>query len=237
MEDESSFTLLLTHVPLYKPEGVCIDPPFFDFHSSDGREGNYKSGGLKEQNHLSDHVSRSGILEGIYGMTANRKAAGNGKGRRGLVLTGHDHEGCDVWHYIPDHDGDKAVRDDHEDSESKSWSSVPWRDANMSASYTGVREITFRSMMGQFGGNAGLLSLWFDFDRNEWQYEVQMCQLGVQHIWWGIHVLNIVTLFVTLVWLLSSYLAVPSTVTDGRDSKVVSSKAERKKVLDGKKSR
>ena len=107
----------------------------------------------------------------------------------------------------------------------------------MSASYTGVREITFRSMMGQFGGNAGLLSLWFDFDRNEWQYEVQMCQLGVQHIWWGIHVLNIVTLFVTLVWLLSSYLAVPSTVTDGRDSKVVSSKAERKKVLDGKKSR
>jgi hypothetical protein len=234
VEDKSSFTLVLTHVPLYKPEGVCVDPPFFDFHNSDDKEGDYKPGGLKEQNHLSDHVSRSGILEGIYGMTANRNAAGNGKGRKGVILTGHDHEGCDVWHYLPESSTENAVGKDSEELKFESWNSMPWRDANMSASYTGVREVTFRSMMGQFGGNAGLLSLWFDFDKHEWQHEVQMCELGVQHIWWGIHVLDLVTTCMTLVWLLSSYLAAPSTAASGRDKEVVSTPKENAKVPDEK---
>ena len=211
VEDRYSFTLLLTHVPLYKPEGVCVDAPFFDFHSSDDSEGEYKSGGLKEQNHLSDHVSRAGILEGIYGMTANRNAAGSGRGRRGLILTGHDHEGCDVWHYLPDSTGSTAVGQDDNDKKSDSWNSVQWRDANRTASHTGIREITLRSMMGEFGGNAGLLSLWFDFDQNEWQYEMQMCQLGIQHIWWGIHALDFITVSMMLLWFASSFLDLSST--------------------------
>jgi hypothetical protein len=217
VEDTSSFTLLLTHVPLYKPEGVCVDAPFADFHKSDDHEGGYKSGGLKEQNHLSDHVSRSGILEGIYGMTANRNAAGHGKGRKGLILTGHDHEGCDVWHYIPDASGKSVVGEEEEDVKSDSWNSVPWRNANTSASHTGVREITLRSMMGEFGGNAGLLSLWFDFNKNAWQYEMQMCQLGIQHIWWAIHALDFITICVTTLWLTLSFVGhspTPGTIKD-----------------------
>lgn len=232
VEDEGSFTLLLTHVPLYKPEGVCVDGPFFDFHGSDDSEGEYKSGGLKEQNHLSDHISRSGILEGVYGMTANRNAAGNGKGRKGLILTGHDHEGCDVWHHIPKQVGQTVVG--HEDMTSDSWNSVPWRDANMSTSHTGIREITLRSMMGQYGGNAGLLSLWFDFDKSEWQYEIQMCQLGIQHIWWGIHVLDCITICTTILWVASWALnssATPMMVTNAKFALI---KVENDEVQSGK---
>lgn len=214
VEDRSSFTLLLTHIPLYKPEGNCIDVPFFDFHHSDDSAGAYRSGGLKEQNHLSEHVSRSGILEGIYGMSANPDAAGNGKGRKGLILTGHDHEGCDVWHYLPELATDTSTSGQGADAEVKfgAWESIPWRNANISASHTGVREITLRSMMGEFGGNAGLLSLWFDFETKEWQYRMQMCRLGIQHFWWGVHVLDCITIFMALCWFAASHLgASPSS--------------------------
>lgn len=233
VEDKGSFTLLFTHVPLYKPEGVCVDAPLFDFHSSDDPDDEYKSGGLKEQNHLSEHISRSGILEGIYGMTANRNAPANGKGRQGLILTGHDHEGCDVWHHIPHHVGNTVVRQENEDMKSDSWNSLPWRDANISSSHTGVREITLRSMMGEFGGNAGLLSLWFDFDQGEWQYEMQMCQLGVQHIWWAIHALDCVTIMMVVLWLVSSYFGSPTTSGTGNDAKVAPAKAENDGVTSG----
>lgn len=226
VEDKGSFTLLLTHVPLYKPEGVCVDAPFFDFYSSDHHDGNYKSGGLKEQNHLSDHISRSGILEGIFGMTANQNAAGNGKGRKGLILTGHDHQGCDVWHYIPDPAGRTAVGHDQGDVNFDSWNSVPWCDANLTASHTGVREITLRSMMGDFGGNAGLLSLWFDFDENAWKYEIQMCQLGVQHIWWGIHALDCITICVAALWYASSCFGSSSSALTGANTEVDSTSAK-----------
>ncbi len=234
VEDKGSFTLLLTHVPLYKTEGICADAPFFDFHSSDDSDGVYKSGGLKEQNHLSEHVSRSGILEGIYGMTANRNAAGNGKGRKGLILTGHDHEGCDVWHHIPDSVDITTIGQDDEDTKSESWNSVAWRDANISTSHTGVREITLRSMMGEFGGNAGLLSLWFDFDKNEWQYEMQMCQLGVQHIWWGIHVLDCVTICMAMLWFVSSRSGSSAISSTEIDAKIASTKTENGEVVDRK---
>jgi hypothetical protein len=55
-------------------------------------------------------------------------------------------------------------------------------------------------MMGEFGGNAGLLSAWFDVDAGEWDYEITMCPAGVQHIWWAVHVLALVTLIVSLLW-------------------------------------
>jgi hypothetical protein len=246
VEDQTSFTLLLTHVPLYKPEGVCKDAPSFDFHSSDDADDEYKKGGLKEQNHLSDHVSRSGILEGIFGMSANRNAAGGGKGRKGLILTGHDHEGCDVFHYIPEHQ-DKDIGKSPAEKEDKrdAWDSIPWSDANKTSAHTGVREITLRSMMGEFGGNAGLLSVWFDYNKAEWQYDIQMCQLGIQHIWWAIHALDAVTMFVVLLWRVSWYLGSrsPDPVqpaanvlgsTNAEEKKASVAKAPASDVLDAK---
>ncbi|KAF7512543.1 hypothetical protein GJ744_000804 [Endocarpon pusillum] len=234
VEDKGSFTLLLTHIPLYKPEGNCIDAPFFDFHHSDDSAGAYRSGGLKEQNHLSEHVSRSGILEGIYGMSANPDAAGKGKGRKGLILTGHDHEGCDVWHYLPESATAPPTSGHRDDEEVKfgGWESIPWRSSNISASHTGVREITLRSMMGEFGGNAGLLSLWFDWESEEWQYEIQMCRLGIQHFWWGVHILDCITISMALWWLVASHLCDSPTSVEG--DKVAPERAVDGQVVTGK---
>lgn len=73
VEFEGHFTLILTHIPMYKPAGICVDAPFFDFHSQgDG-------GGLKEQYLLSGDASK-GLLEGIFGVSADTNAAANGLG-------------------------------------------------------------------------------------------------------------------------------------------------------------
>jgi hypothetical protein len=199
VEDQSSFTLLLTHLPLHKPAGVCVDAPYFDFFDFDDAEGRFKSGGVKEQNHLSDHGSWHGMLEGIFGFSHKPDAAGGGKGRNGLILTGHDHEGCDVWHHIP---ANATIADDKPEGadEKANWQAVPWARAEPETAHAGVREITLRSMMGEFGGNAGLLSVWFDFEAGRWKYEIQICKFGVQHIWWAVHILDIVTAVLGLYW-------------------------------------
>jgi hypothetical protein len=197
VEDRSSFTLLLTHIPLHKEAGVCADAPFFDYWGDDDGGGVYRPHGVKEQNHLSYHASRQGVLEGIFGMSGHEYAPENGRGRNGLILTGHDHEGCDVWHYVPKN---QTMREEDEKGPAGSnWQAKKWRDADFASSHTGVREVTLRSMMGDFGGNAGLLSAWFDFDKGEWKYDIQMCKAGVQHFWWAVHVIDIITLLVAVV--------------------------------------
>lgn len=228
----NTFTLLLTHVPLHKPEGVCIDAPFFDFWDFEDADGAFKKGGLKEQNHLSEHTSQNGILGAIYGMNGDEDAPAGGKGRSGLILNGHDHEGCDTVHYIERtmranlsfgetrqaHEADTAeAQTDGSsptsaggDSQHEIASSWNWRSARhsnfvskihsagfpetrtKSEIVTSLREITLRSMMGQYSGNAGLLSLWYDFEAGHWDYEIMMCPLGVQHTWWAIHVVDVI---------------------------------------------
>lgn len=177
VEDKSSSTILLTHLPLYKEAGVCVDGPYFTYH-----EEKYGAG-VKEQNHLSYDASMN-ILEGIYGMSGNLGAPGNGFGRKGIILTGHDHEGCGVYHHLPQ----------SEDSTSRAWAAENWNSTSSSrhGAIPGIREITVRSMMGEFGGNAGLLSAWFDANVKEWKFQYSTCALGSQHIWWGVHILDII---------------------------------------------
>ena len=179
VEDRRTGTILLTHIPLHKESGVCVDSPFFDFYSND------QGGGVKEQNHISYEAGK-GLLEGIFGMSGNLNAPGQGFGRNGIILTGHDHEGCDVYHHLSA----------DEDGNARRWKATRWRDAAdvLNQSIPGVREITVRSMMGDFGGNAGLLSAWFDYDAGEWHFAYSNCSIGVQHIWWAVHVLLLVTL-------------------------------------------
>ncbi|KAF5710468.1 cell division control DNA repair exonuclease [Fusarium globosum] len=189
VEYEGQFTLILTHIPMYKPAGICVDAPFFDFHTAaDG-------GGLKEQNQLSSDASR-GFLEGIWGMSSKRTAPGGGYGRAGLMLNGHDHAGCDTYHYINQTNGT--------DPSQRQWEVKTWSDAQDlkipgTDGMPGRREITVRSMMGDFGGNAGLLSLWFDQESWEWKYEYATCPLGSQHFWWFVHIFD----FIVLVWMQS----------------------------------
>lgn len=233
VEDRNTtFILLLTHVPLHKPEGTCVDAPFFDFWDFEDADGAFKQGGLKEQNHLSEHASHSGVLQALFGMSGNSDAPVGGKGRNGLILNGHDHAGCDVVHYIErltterlqePQFSERAISGDGNDSEpmvaklfsdmnsepevSWSWAStrtelyqqpktqVGTNEEGLQSTsefITSIREVTLRSMMGEYSGNAGLLSMWYDFNLKTWKYDIQMCSLGIQHIWWAIHVLDII---------------------------------------------
>ena len=185
VEDTTSATVLLTHLPLHKEAGICVDGPMINYYDSD------RGGTVREQNHLSPHASKA-ILEGVFGKSTQPEAPAGGLGRNGIILTGHDHEGCDVYHHI--------LQDDKTDESF-------WRAERTNAStlsrlsgVPGIREITVRSMMGDFGGNAGLLSAWFDSNLNKWHFEYDTCALGVQHIWWAIHIFDIITLiFATIV--------------------------------------
>jgi hypothetical protein len=180
VEFQGHFTIILTHIPTYKPKGICVDGPFFDFHpKADG-------GGVKEQYLLSADASK-GFYEGVFGVSGNTEAPREGLGRPGVILNGHDHEGCDTYHFINQTNGT-----DHAE---RSWEIVRWADALADGlvdrdGHPGRREITVRSMMGDFGGNAGLLSLWFDYDAWEWRFEYADCALGRQHFWWLTHILD-----------------------------------------------
>ena len=172
----SSATILLTHVPLYKEESLCADGPRIEYNALE------HGGGIREQNHLSIGSSKR-LLSDIYAMGSQK----NGTGHRGVILTGHDHEGCDTYHHLPL-------------SEDGAWKAEKWdlSSPRRHAGVHGIREITVRSMMGEFGGNAGLLSAWFDIDAAEWQFEYRTCVLGKQHFWWAVHVLDIISLPVCL---------------------------------------
>jgi hypothetical protein len=179
VESHHHATILLTHIPLHKASGICVDEPFFDFY-----EDKY-GGGVKEQNMLSADHSRDAILQGLFGKSANVQAPARGLGRDGIILTGHDHEGCEVYHYV--------------DRESGDWKAARWLTADaavksMNNDIPGLREVTVRSMMGDFGGNAALVSGWWDGEAGRWRIEVNNCPLGTQHLWWAVHILDLVVL-------------------------------------------
>lgn len=196
VEYKGHFTVVLTHVPLYKPEGICVDAPYFTFHDEDGT--------LKEQNQLSSDASK-GFVEGIFGLSGDSMAPGNGQGRRGVILNGHDHEGCDTYHFINQSHGSSPA--------DREWLAKRWAEASTEGlpqhpALPGVREITVRSMMGGFGGNAGLLSAWFDEDIWEWRFQYDQCALGTQVIWWVTHIVDIITVVVALLYAIFTTLHV-----------------------------
>ncbi|KAL2814534.1 hypothetical protein BDW59DRAFT_154332 [Aspergillus cavernicola] len=236
VQDRTTFTLLLTHLPLHKPEGVCTDEPYFTYFDADdeSEDQRYQVGGLREQNHLSEHVSTNGVLQGIFGINGDEGAPGGGRGRNGLILTGHDHTGCDVVHSIdkspppPTTSNNDALTDKEHTTNHPpwTWNATRYNPSNQGPQATtpSIREITLRSMMGEYGGNAGLLSLWFDVDAAEWKYAMAMCPAGVQHIWWAVHVVDFITLIVAgvyiLLWVVGSLRASSSpSLVVGRDKK------------------
>lgn len=184
--DSSHATILLTHIPLYKPAGVCVDGPFFDYFP----EG--QGGGIREQNHLSWLTSRI-VLDGLFGGGGVGDGSGKGMGKGGIILNGHDHEGCDIYHHIP---LSPSLAEEEEGWTAEAYASA--RRAREDAERRGVREVTVRSMMGEYWGNAGLLSAWFDHEDGVWRFEFENCVLGVQHFWWAVHVVDLVTVLIGL---------------------------------------
>jgi len=169
----NSGTVILTHVPLHKKQGVCVDAPYFSYFPEN------QGGGIREQNHLSAEISAR-ILD--------RLAPGGSEGGTAVVLNGHDHEGCDTFHL-------RNHNIDNEGSVQAGWDASRFDSAKRRSTddgLDGLREITVRSMMGSYGGNAGLLSAWFDAEDGKWRFEYETCMFGVQHFWWAAHVLALV---------------------------------------------
>ncbi|KAF3914050.1 hypothetical protein AA313_de0201668 [Arthrobotrys entomopaga] len=191
--DGSVGTVLLTHVPLHKPAGVCVDPPMEKYY--DAKYGSL----LREQNHISKGASEMllGELFGVKRFHQQEEKRLKGK-EMGIVLTGHDHEGCDVLHWR----GDVETEWGDENGEKKverGWKSGKWGQRTGEEGVW-VREVTVRSMMGEFGGNAGLTSAWFDVESMSWRFEYSTCPVGTQHIWWTVHIVDFITMVLGLVY-------------------------------------
>ncbi|SCU77808.1 LAME_0A02300g1_1 [Lachancea meyersii CBS 8951] len=155
-------TVLLTHVPFYKKPGLCADSELFRYYPSDYEREPYKQNLLRSQNHLSEDATRR-VLNLIFD---NNKP--------GIILTGHDHEGCETVY--------------NKDAKAK-WT------ASKAVSSTDfhVREITVRSMMGEFDGNAGLVTGHYNPRTKQWEWSFSLCPFSVQHVWWFTKVVTILS--------------------------------------------
>ncbi|CAH1757075.1 14625_t:CDS:2 [Entrophospora sp. SA101] len=161
--------ILLTHIPIHKEEGICVDGPMIVYNSDNT---------IKEQNHLSQNSSNF-ILTKL---------------KPRFIFAGHDHEGCDVTHVIRLNDnydsnnnnsdeytiesfrtnifeskrqeilGRKQDEEYDEDGNLKSWI---------------VREVTVRSMMGGFSGNAGLFEIKKKIPKKDEDYGVEGEREGI----------------------------------------------------------
>ena len=156
-------TVLLTHVPFYKREGLCVDGPDTRYYPDAHAPESYKSGLLRSQNHLSESVSNQ-VLNMIFE-----------NGKPGIILTGHDHEGCETVY--------------------NKKSASTWEATKNIESDVFVKEITVKSMMGEFNVNTGLVTGHFNTDSMTWEWTFSLCPFAIQHVWWFAKVSLLVTIF------------------------------------------
>lgn len=158
--DFKGSTVLLTHVPLAKPHGVCKDGPAFIY---------YQHGTLYEQNHLSEGMSDL-VLNSVFGK-------GNPYG--GVIVTGHDHEGCESVY---------TWNEDEQKWHANKFDKTKYYENS-------VKEFTVRSMMGEFGGNTGIMSGSL-LNNGTWEFDYNLCPFAVQHLWWVTQVFTLVSLII-----------------------------------------
>ncbi|CAG8577498.1 14779_t:CDS:2 [Acaulospora morrowiae] len=208
-EDHQIPLILSTHIPLYKREGLCVDGPMTLLDEHDF---------IKEQNHLSQNASRF-ILTKL---------------KPKFIFAGHDHEGCDVTYVIRTNEGREDSVEAYKTSDFEmrkkeilGVNTSPFFDDEGIDWFGGVdektwvvREVTVRSVMGEFGGNAGLFEIHrrIGSDGNEgilfrilsaihieyfkslkrifissgFEYNYSSCPFVVNHIPWIVAVIDIV---------------------------------------------
>lgn len=168
-------TVLLTHIPFYKEEGLCYDGPEFKYYPNEFEREPYKSGLLRSQNHISEETTDR-VLNLIF---SNDKP--------GIILVGHDHVGCEVTY--------------NKNSSNGKW--VATRDPLSADKYFDyhIKEVTVRSMMGEFDGNAGLLTGQFNYARKQWEWTFTLCPFAIQHFWWFSKVSALLTGFLWSLYL------------------------------------
>lgn len=158
-------TVLFTHIPFFKLSGLCYDGPQFRYYSADHDREPYKATLLRSQNHLSEPVSKR-VLNLVF---SNDKP--------GIILTGHDHEGCETYY--------------NRNSTEGTWTASKTMDSTDLV----IQEVTIRSVMGEFDGNTGLILGHFNKVSGKWQWSFNLCPFAVQHIWWFTKVVTIITGF------------------------------------------
>lgn len=172
-------TILLTHIPFAKKEGLCVDGPFFKYYPQDYPNEPYKSGLLRSQNHLTEETSNK-VLNLVFH-----------NGKSGIILTGHDHEGCET---VYNRYKTKKKATGYSDS---FWTCA--KDADPKAEQH-IQEITVRSMMGNFQGATGLVTGHFNGDDWDWTYT--LCKFSIQHVWWATKVVTILAGFFVSLWII-----------------------------------
>ena len=166
-------TVLVTHVPFYKAEGLCYDPPSVVYYPEGYEKEPYKAHLLRSQNHISQNITNN-VLDMIFN-----------NGKPGIVLAGHDHEGCEVYFNKMGNGNWIASKEPRDD-----------------ATFT-LHEVTVRSMMGDFHGNTGLLNGHFNQKTRSWEWTFTLCPFSVQHFWWFSKVTAILSGFFCSLWMFS----------------------------------
>ncbi|CCJ28115.1 unnamed protein product [Pneumocystis jirovecii] len=90
----------------------------------------------------------------------------------GAIITGHDHEGCDCIHMLDDQ-GMWIVKRFNNEKE-------------------GIREITVRSMMGQYGGYSGVFSAKINEASDKWEFSYCLYPFVINQIWWSIYICDFI---------------------------------------------
>lgn len=188
--------IFLTHIPLYKKEGICVDGPMIKYDQT----GKF----IKEQNHLTLNTSEF-ILTKL---------------RPKFIFAGHDHEGCDVTHIVRINKNEEYSINHYRtrDFEKEKYQIISKDDYNedgkLKENVWIVREVTVRSMMGAYGGNAGLFEinrLTSEDGTEEFEYNYSSCPFVINHVPWIVFITDIVVIFGwTIRCILSSLTALPN---------------------------
>ncbi|CAG8620722.1 3857_t:CDS:2 [Ambispora leptoticha] len=185
--------ILLSHIPLHKQSGLCVDWPMITYDSF-----NF----INEQNHLTPNASKF-ILTRL---------------KPRFIFAGHDHEGCDVTHVV------RVINKETNDYWIESYRTENF-EINKNKILSGddgrefiVREVTVRSAMGGYGGNAGLFEIRRRHekidaiiddkdDEKEFEYHYSSCPFVMNHIPWIVLVIDIIMI---IGWILCGLFVIVS---------------------------
>ncbi|ORY80505.1 hypothetical protein BCR37DRAFT_359566 [Protomyces lactucae-debilis] len=163
LPNDAAATILLAHVPLYKDLGLCVDEPRMEYYQ-------FPRVLLKAQNHLSPE-STAALLDRAIGHAG------------GIVLTGHDHEGCHTFH--------SKARDGQGTWFGSKWNAQAFATAKTLNEQV-VEEVTVRSVMGQYHGNVGLLTARWDSEGRRWTFKYQAIPFVHNTVWWIIKIVSFI---------------------------------------------
>ncbi|GME68208.1 unnamed protein product [Ambrosiozyma monospora] len=150
---------------MYKEAGLCVDGPNVEYYNKDNcHKGGEYRIGLLKSTNHLQFKTTQRVLNAIFK-----------DGKSGAILTGHDHEGCENFYNLNEENG-------------------VWEASKNITSDKFIKEITVRSIMGDFDGNIGIFNGHFNEGSKVWEYDYSVCPFIIQHVWWGAQVTLILSI-------------------------------------------